>query len=57
MAAFFLTWATLSVVYEDSFYESWALAYFTIGILLVLVAIGIRFVQWRRQRKSPQVPV
>jgi hypothetical protein len=57
MGAFMLTWATLSVVDEESFYGSWAPAYFTIGTLLVLVAIGIRFVQWRRQRKSLHVPV
>lgn len=57
MGAFMLTWATLSVVVEDSFYGSWAPAYFAIGALLVLVAIGIRFVQWRRQQKSLHVPV
>ena len=56
MGAFMLTWATLSVVDEDSFYGSWAPAYFTIGTLLVLVAIGVRFVQWRR-RKSSQIQV
>lgn len=56
MGAFMLTWATLSVVYQDSsfgswFYGSWAPAYFTIGTLLVLVAIGIRLVLWRRQTR------
>jgi hypothetical protein len=56
MGAFMLTWATLSVVDEDSFYGSWAPAYFTIGTLLVLVAIGVRFVQWRG-RKSSQIQV
>lgn len=57
LGAFMLTWATLSVVDEESFYGSWAPAYFTIGTLLVLAAIGIRFVQWRRKKQSLHVPV
>jgi hypothetical protein len=58
MGAFMLTpGQTLSVGDEDSFYGPWAPAYFTIGTFPALLAIGIRYAQWRRQRRDPQVPV